>query len=117
MTVQIATANRLTDGIVVFMGYDGEWTRHIDDARIAEREDDVAELMTEVQESPSVVGAYLIEAEVRAPEGGVRSVFPQSYREQIRAFGPSIHPAFAKKMVPTHFDPSTDVSAVFMNGI
>jgi hypothetical protein len=51
------------------------------------------------------------------PEGGARSVSPQTYREKIRAFGPSIHPAFAKKMVPSHFDPSTDVSAVFMNGI
>ena len=117
MTVQIATANRLTDGIVVFLGYDGEWTRHIDDARIAEREDDVAELLVEAAESPAVVGAYLIDVEILMPEGGARSVSPQTYREKIRAFGPSIHPAFAKKMVPSHFDPSTDVSAVFMNGI
>lgn len=117
MSVQIATANRLTDGIVVFLGYDGEWTRHIDDARIAEREDDVAELLTEAEASTSVVGAYLIDADIRSPEGQRRIICPQSYREQIRAFGPSIHPAFAKKAMPEHFDPRTDVSAVFMNGI
>ncbi len=117
MSVQIATANRLTDGIVVFLGYDGEWTCHIDEARVAEREDDIAELLAEAEASASVVGAYLIEADIRAPEGRGRMIHPQSYREQIRAFGPSIHPAFAKKMVPEHFDPRTDVSAVFMNGI
>jgi len=41
MTLQVATANRLSDGIVVFLGYDGEWSRHVDDARIAERDDDM----------------------------------------------------------------------------
>jgi len=117
MSVQIATANRLTDGIVVFLGYDGEWTRHVDDARIAERDDDIAELQTEADASPSVVGAYLIEAEIRLPEGQSRIIEPLSYKERIRAYGPSIHPAFAKKAMSSHFDPRTDVSAVFMNGI
>ena len=117
MALQVATANRLSDGIVVFLGYDGEWTRHVDDARIAERDDDVAELLSEAEAEPSVVGPYLIDVEVRSPEGLGRTVRPETYRERIRAFGPSIHPAFAKKMVPEHFDPRTDVSAVFMNGI
>lgn len=117
MAAQIATANRLTDGAVVFLGYDGDWTRDIDDARIAEREDDIAELLVEAEAAPSVVGAYLIDVEVRSEEGASRFVRPERYRERIRAFGPSIHPAFARKMVPEHFDPRTDVSAVFMNGI
>jgi hypothetical protein len=117
MSVQIATANRLMDGIGVFLGYDGEWTRHIDDARIAELEDDIVEIQAEAEASKSVVGAYLIDADVRIPEGGKRIVSPLSYREQIRAYGPSTHPAFAKKMAPEHFDPSTDVSAIFMNGM
>ncbi len=117
MTLQVATANRLSDGIVVFLGYDGEWTRHIDDARIAERDDDVAELLSEAEAEASVVGPYLIDVDVRSPEGLGRTVRPETYRERIRAFGPSTHPAFAKKMVPEHFDPRTDVSAVFMNGI
>jgi len=117
MTLQVATANRLSDGIVVFLGYDGEWSRHVDDARIAERDDDIAELLSEAEAAPLVVGPYLIKVEVCSPEGLVRSVRPETYKERIRAYGPSIHPAFAKKMVPEHFDPSTDVSAVFMNGI
>lgn len=117
MTLQIATANRLSDGIVVFLGYDGEWTRDIDDARIAERDDDVMELLNEAEAASSVVGSYLIDVDVRLSEGLGRTVRPETYRERIRAFGPSTHPAFAKKMVPEHFDPRTDVSAVFMNGI
>ena len=63
MALQVATANRLTDGIVVFLGYDGEWTPHIDDARIAERDDDVQEILSEAEVEPSVVGAYLIDVE------------------------------------------------------
>jgi hypothetical protein len=117
VTLQIATANRLTDGIVVYLGYDGEWTRHIDEARVAEREDDIADLLIEAKAAAAVVGAYLIDAEIHLSEESSRTIRPQSYRERIRAFGPSIHPAFAKKMVPEHFDPRTDVSAVFMNGI
>lgn len=117
MTMQIATANRLTDGIVVFLGYDGEWTRHIDDARIAERDDDIAEMRIEAEAEPSVVGAYLTVADVVLTGESRRTIVPKSYKERIRAFGPSIHPAFAKKLAPEHFDPRTDASAVFMNGI
>lgn len=117
MSIRIATANRLTDGIVVFLGYDGEWTRHVDDARIAERDDDVAELELEAETAAEVVGAYLIEVEVSSPEGRGRVVSPLVYKERIRSFGPSVHPAFAKKVMPEHFDPRADASAVFMNGI
>tara|TARA_R110001599_G_scaffold85916_1_gene230611 strand:+ start:7464 stop:7817 length:354 start_codon:yes stop_codon:yes gene_type:complete len=117
MTAQIATANRLTDGLVVFLGYDGEWSKDIEDARIAEREDDLADLLCEAEATRDVVGAYLIDIEVQVPETGARVLYPLRYRERIRAYGPSIHPAFARKQVAKHFDPSTDVSAIFMNGI
>ena len=117
MAAQIATANRLTDGVVVFLADDGEWTRSVDDARVAQHEDDVADLEAEAMAAAEVVGAYLIEVEVRAAEVSGRFVRPTKYKERIRAFGPSTHPAFAKKMVPEHFDPKTDVSTVFMKGL
>lgn len=117
MTAQIITANKLTDGTVVFLGYDGIWTRQIDEARVAERDEDKAELETEASESLEVVDPYLIDVDVTSAEGAGRFIRPTQYRERIRAFGPSTHPAFAKKMVPEHFDPRTDASAVFMNGI
>lgn len=117
MTTQIMTANKLSDGTVVFLGYDGTWTRHVDDARIAEREEDISEMEAEASVSAEVVDPYLIDVEVRSAEGSSRFVKPTQYRERIRAFGPSTHPAFAKKLVPDHFDPRTDASSVFMNGI
>jgi len=117
MTTQIMTANKLSDGTVVFLGYDGAWTCHVDDARIAEREEDVADMQAEASESAEVVDQYLIDVEIRVDEGSNRFVKPTHYRERIRAFGPSTHPAFAKKMVPEHFDPRVDASSVFMSGI
>lgn len=117
MTAQIMTASKLSDGTVVFLGYDGLWIPDIDDARIVEREEDRADLQAEAGQSRDVIDPYLIDVEVTSIEELGRSVRPTKYRERIRAFGPSTHLAFAKKMAPEHFDPRTDVSAVFINGI
>ena len=117
MSIQAVTANLLTDGAVVFLGFDGEWRRSIDEARIAERDDDTAEMLAEAIASNKVVGPYLIEVDVRAAEGATRFVRPSKYRERIRAFGPTTHPAFATKLVPSHFEPRMDVSTAFANGI
>lgn len=117
MSARIATANRLLDGAVVFLGYDGKWTRRIDEARVAEREDDMADLETEAVASAESVGAYLIDVEVRSAEGSGRFVRPSKYRERIRAFGPTTHPTFATKLVPEHFEMRADVSTAFANGI
>jgi hypothetical protein len=117
MTAQIMTANKLSDGIVVFLAYDGTWTRYIDDARVAEREEDFADMEAEAAQSIEVVDPYLIDVEVSATEGIGRFIRPTKYRERIRAFGPSTHPAFAKKLVPDHFRSRTDASSIFMNGI
>ena len=117
MTTQIMTANKLSDGTVVFLGYDGEWTRFVDDARIAEREEDVSDMEAESSQSGEIVDPYFIDVEVHAVEGSDRFIKPTQYRERIRAFGPSTHPAFAKKLIPDHFDPNADASSVFMKGI
>lgn len=117
MSIQVATANRLADGVVVFMGYDGCWTKSIDEARLAEHEDDIADLEREATTSKECVGAYLIDVEVRLAEGAGRFVRPAKYRERIRAFGPTTHPTFANKLVPEHFEMNTDVSTAFANGI
>ncbi len=117
MNGQIATANRLSDGGVVFLGYDGEWTVDVDAARVSQQDEDANELVVEAEQSPEAVGAYLIDVDVSADEADGRRVVPTKYRERIRAFGPSIHPAFAKAKVAGHFDPRTDVSGVFINGL
>lgn len=117
MSIQVATANRLRDGAVVFLGYDGQWTHRIDDARLAEREDDLAEIAAEAAASSECVGAYMIDVDVRLAEGAGRFIRPTKYREQIRAFGPTTHPTFATKLVPGHFDLNEDVSTARAEGI
>ena len=117
MSAQIATANRLLDGAVVFLGYDGLWTPRVDDARVAERDDDIADLESEAATSTECVGAYLIDVEVRSAESSNRFIRPTKYRERIRAFGPTTHPSFATKLVPEHFEMRADVSTAFADGI
>ena len=40
----VVTANRLVDGIVVYLAPDGSWTEEIDRARLAETEDETKAL-------------------------------------------------------------------------
>ncbi|MCU0894828.1 MAG: DUF2849 domain-containing protein [Rhodospirillales bacterium] len=91
MPHQVLTANRLSDGVVVFLDANGRWSEHIAAARVAEKDD--ADALTEAGEARGneVVAPYLIDVALDA--GGPQ---PLRYRERIRAFGPSIHPQFGK---------------------
>jgi hypothetical protein len=92
MPHQVLTANRLLDGVVVFLDANGRWSEHIAEARVAE-EKAGAEALTEAGEArgDEVVAPYLIDVALDA-----QGVQPLRYRERIRAFGPSIHPQFGK---------------------
>jgi hypothetical protein len=92
MPQQVLTANRLSDGVVVFLDANGRWSEHIAAARVAEEKAD-AEALTEAGEArgDEVVAPYLIDVTLEA-----QGPKPLRYRERIRAFGPSIHPQFAK---------------------
>ena len=79
----VVTANRLTDGIVVYLAPDGSWTEEIGRASVAETEDEVKALETEAAEAVKarkVVAVYPMEV---AFNGG--AVDPLSVRERIRA--------------------------------
>jgi hypothetical protein len=86
--LQAMTANRLVDGIVVFLAEDGSWSERAQDCRIARTADEAAAL-TAVAEAAAtagvVVGPYLMEVVV-TPQGAV----PAKLRERIRALGPSV---------------------------
>jgi hypothetical protein len=81
-------ANRLHDGLVVFMAADGSWEESIargclvDDAAESERLLGVA---LRSEEACEVVDPYLIDVR---EDNGART--PTSYREQIRATGPTV---------------------------
>lgn len=87
MSAQIVTANRLTDGLVVYFDGSG-WSERLDSGRVAGDEEEAARLLDNAEAEAAgdaVVGPYLVEI---AGRKGVRQ--PTRLRERIRALGPSI---------------------------
>ncbi len=85
---QIVTANRLTDGAVVYLTARGGWSESIADGRIALGEFESRDLMAWANRSAGhdeVVGPYLMAIE--ATDGGNRAL---GMREAIRAAGPTV---------------------------
>ena len=91
MTDRIVTANRLSDGLVVYLSearWGAGWSERIDDARIA-GDDAAADGLLARAEGPGqevrVIDPYLIEVtrEAAVPR-------PVSNREAIRAQGPTV---------------------------
>jgi HPt (histidine-containing phosphotransfer) domain-containing protein len=82
--LQIASANRLTDGVVVFLDDAGEWTPQLERAALA-RDKRGAEILLERAkgEAASVVDPFLVA--VAEEEDG--TIAPLSLREKIRASG------------------------------
>jgi hypothetical protein len=79
----VVTANRLTDGIVVYLASDGSWTEQIDKARVAETEEEIKVLEAEAAEAVrerKVVAVYPMDVALK--DGAVD---PLSVRERIRA--------------------------------
>jgi hypothetical protein len=79
----VVTANRLIDGIVVYLAPDGSWTEEIGRAHLAETEDETKVLEAEAARDVAarkVVAVYPME--VALHDGAVD---PLSVRERIRA--------------------------------
>ena len=85
---QLVTANRLRDGIAVFLTRSGEWSEMIDEAVLALEPQAAAALEARAKEDEKktlVTGAYLIDAE--RLNGRVRAAH---IRERMRALGPTV---------------------------
>ena len=79
----VITANRLTDGVVVYLASDGEWSEQIANARVADTEEETKALEAEADNAVRerrVVGAYVMPIALR--DGAID---PLSVRERIRA--------------------------------
>jgi hypothetical protein len=79
----VITANRLTDGVVVYLAAGGQWIEDIAKARMADTEEETKALEAEAEEAVRerrVVSAYPMPIAVR--DGAVD---PLSVRERIRA--------------------------------
>jgi len=82
--LQVASANRLTDGVVVYLDDAGQWTDRLDRAALA-RDKRAAEILLEraKAEAASVVDPFL----VAVSEDDDGTLAPLSLREKIRATG------------------------------
>jgi hypothetical protein len=88
MTLQAITANRLTDGQVVYLREDDRWSERIQEAIVADS-DDLAKTLLELAKRAVtqrlIVDPYLFAVSV---EDG--RIIPLGRREEIRAAGPSV---------------------------
>jgi len=90
---QVVTANRLNEGVIVYLTRSGEWSRSIGQSLVADTEREAEDALAKANEDVRacrIIGPYLIEV---ALEGG--AIRPLSQRELIRAQGPTVHPEFA----------------------
>ena len=93
MSETIVTANRLSDGAVVYLADEGRWSEVIACARVATAESEVETLLAVAAAMPTqVVGPYAIAV---ATDGG--PVRPLHIKEAIRAGGPTVRPDLGKQ--------------------
>lgn len=93
MPRQAITANRLTDGAVVYLTDDGEWSERIADSRTATTKEEASALLAEAERAVArqiVVTPYLF----ALADGDGR---PVRLRERIRAGGPTAGSDSAKQ--------------------
>ena len=83
----VVTANRLTDGAVVYWRGDGGWTTRLPGAAVATSAVAARELLAAASvDQTSAVGAYAAPVKVAA-DGQVQ---PGNLREAIRSTGPTV---------------------------
>lgn len=87
MKLEIISANRLSDGRVVYLTRDGDWSESIIDGRSARSEEESTALLAEAERAANegiVVSPYLVSM---TDDGGAFA--PLRFRERIRLFGPT----------------------------
>jgi sulfite reductase (NADPH) hemoprotein beta-component len=85
---QIVTANRLRDGIAVFLTRSGQWSEKIDEAALALEPQAAGALEARAkadEDATLITGPYLVDAERR--DGGIRAAH---IRERMRTLGPTV---------------------------
>lgn len=91
---QVITANRLRDGVVVFVAAEHRWVERLADAAVFYSVDAAAAALQSAHEDESantVLDIYAVDVIERG--GNLR---PAKLREAIRAQGPTVHPEHGK---------------------
>lgn len=87
----VLTANDLLAGDVVYLAWNGTWTRSFRAARLFEDEEEANRRLADAErQEDAVIGPYLADALTGGGEGqGLR---PAHFREVFRATGPTNYP-------------------------
>lgn len=94
---KIVTANLLRTGEVVYLTPARQWSPNIENAvRFSSREDEERLLAV----AADAVGKNTV-VDVDTISLAEATAAPVRLRERIRALGPSVHPEFARPVVPT----------------
>lgn len=92
---EMITANRLSDGLVVFLDAAGGWSEDFHQGAIVENPEAKAKALAVAAQSAAdnvVVDPYPIELELRAGH-----LAPKALREHIRATGPTVRTDLGKQ--------------------
>jgi len=82
----VVTANRLSDGAVVYRTADQRWSPRLERAAVGTTLAGASELLARAVADDGAVGAYIAPVEIN-PDGALR---PGNLRERIRQSGPTI---------------------------
>lgn len=85
------TANRLSDGVVVYLGADGALVERFDHAELFGDDAAPEKLSALLRRETIIAGAYLIDAEAAGPIGR------EALRETIRRYGPTVRRDLGKQ--------------------
>ncbi|MEM6650446.1 MAG: DUF2849 domain-containing protein [Pseudomonadota bacterium] len=91
---KVVTANRLSDGMVVYRGAE-TWAEDLSDATVVEGDAALALLEETNGEEGEIVGPYLMDVEREGDE--IVPTGRGALRENIRDHGPTIHPQFGRQ--------------------
>ncbi|MFZ5618873.1 MAG: DUF2849 domain-containing protein [Pseudomonadota bacterium] len=85
------TANRLSDGVVLYVGPDGALVERFEDAVLFDDDAAKAALSTTLARATVIASAYLIDADAAGPVGR------EALRETIRKNGPTVRRDLGKQ--------------------
>lgn len=89
--MKAVTANRLSDGVVLYLGADGDFVERFEAAALLDEAAATAALKNALACDTMIASAYLIDAEASGPIGR------EALRESIRRSGPSVRPDLGKQ--------------------
>ncbi|MEK7266660.1 MAG: DUF2849 domain-containing protein [Pseudomonadota bacterium] len=89
--MKAVTANRLSDGAVIYVGADGAMVERFDHALLFDGVDADEALASVLTQTTIIASAYLIDANAAGPAGR------EALRESIRRNGPTVRPDLGKQ--------------------